>query len=78
MIMHHVTYQFGIGRECLCNTLSGERLLPETLLDLVHNFGVTRIRLVEHVLQSEICRSKTIAEVLGKDPSTICVEYVSI
>jgi hypothetical protein len=36
------------------------------------------VRFIQHVLQGEIRRPKTIAEVLSKDPSTVCESNPSV
>jgi hypothetical protein len=54
------------------NTLARERFFAETALDIVQDFLVRRIRLVQNVLEGEIRRAKTVAEMLCEDPAAVC------
>jgi hypothetical protein len=55
----------------LCNTLPSEGLLPKSPLDIIQNFSMRRIILVQHVLKLEVGRTKSIAEVLCEYPTTV-------
>jgi hypothetical protein len=55
----------------LCNALSSKGFLPEPPLDIVEDFGVRWVRLVKEIFERQVCRPKTITEVLCKDPATI-------
>ena len=55
----------------LSNTFTGESLLPETSLDIIHDFSMRRVGLVEDVLQVQVSRPKTIAEVLSENPTAV-------
>ena len=66
------TDQFGMVVDSFLNAFSSESLFPETSLDVVKDFGMHRIVLIENVLQLEIRRSQTITEVLCEYPSAIC------
>lgn len=57
----------------LSNGFSGERLLSEPRLDLVQDFSVIWVRVVQSILQRKVGSSKAVAEVLSKDPSDIGV-----
>ena len=53
----------------LGNALSGKGLFTESSLDVIENLSMGRIVLVEDVLELEISRTETVAEVLSKDPA---------
>lgn len=73
-----MTYQLGIRVDDLLDTLSGKCFLAETPLDVVENFSVCWIGLVQYILELEVCRTQTIAEVLGKYPATVCSDSKSV
>ena len=59
----------------LCDTFTGESLLSEAPLDVVQNFGVRRIILVQDVLELEVRGTKPVAEVLSENPTAVCTVY---
>lgn len=65
------TYQIRMGKDDIHNALTGVSLLTEASLDIVQDFGMSRVALVENGLELMVSRSKSVAEMLGEDPSTI-------
>ena len=61
----------------LRDTLPRESLLSEAALNIVEHFGMRGIVLVQDVLELEICRAKTVAKVLRKNPPAI-YGYINI
>lgn len=57
----------------LSNGLSGESLLSESPLDVVEHLRVVWVAVIEYLLERQVCLTQTVAEMLGKDPSTVCV-----
>jgi NADH/NAD ratio-sensing transcriptional regulator Rex len=57
----------------LGDALSSKRLFPKPPFDVVQNFSVGRVVLIENVLQLQISRPKTIAEMLRENPTAICI-----
>ena len=55
----------------LCDALACEGLLPKSPLDIVQNLSMSRVVLVQHVLQLKVRRPESIAEMLGEDPTTV-------
>ena len=55
----------------LRDAFSREGLLPKAPLDVVQDFRVRGVRLVEHVLQREVRRAESVAEVLREDPAAV-------
>lgn len=53
------------------NALTSIRLLTEPGLDIVQDFRMGRLAFVENGLELMVGPSKSVAEVLGKDPSAI-------
>lgn len=60
----------------LRNTLPRVSLLSEAALDIVEHLGMSSVILVQDVLELEICRAKTVAKVLRKNPPAI-YEYIN-
>lgn len=56
----------------LRDALTREGLFPKPALDIVQDARVRRVRLVQDVLQGEICLTQPVTEVLCEDPSTVC------
>jgi hypothetical protein len=54
------------------NTLARKGLFTKTALDVVQNLRMSRVRLVKNVLQRKIRCAETVAEMLCKNPTTIC------
>jgi hypothetical protein len=55
----------------LSDTLASKGLLTESPLDIVQNFRMDRILVVQDVLELQIGRTEAVAEVLSEDPSTV-------
>ena len=55
----------------LCDALPCEGFLPKPTLDIIQNLSMSRVILVQHVLQLKVCRSESVAEMLGEDPTTV-------
>jgi hypothetical protein len=55
------------------NALTRERLFTETVLDVVQDLLVGRVRLVEDVPEREIRRAEAITEMLREDPTAVSV-----
>jgi hypothetical protein len=53
------------------DTLTCETLLTESPLDIVQNLGVSGVRLIEDVLESEIRGAEAVTEVLRKNPASV-------
>jgi hypothetical protein len=60
-----------VGLDDLSDRVSSKRLLPEPGLDLVEDLGVVGIVVVKDLLEREVGGTKTVAEVLSKDPSDV-------
>ena len=56
----------------LLDALVRERLLPGTVLDVVQDAHVGRIRLVQEVLECKVRLTKPVTEVLREDSATFC------
>ena len=56
----------------LRNALSREGLFTEPALDIIENFRVRRVRLVQQAAKADVCRAQTVTEVLCEDPTTVC------
>lgn len=65
------TYQVGMCVNNLSDTLSSERLLPEPPLDIVENFSVCGVVLVQDVFQAQVRLTKSVTEMLREYPSAI-------
>jgi hypothetical protein len=67
-----ITHKLGMGVDDVRDALTRERLLTEAALDVVQDFLMCRIRLIENVLERKIRRAKAVAEMLSKYPTTVC------
>ncbi len=65
------TYQIGMRVKHLRDTLTSKSLLPEPSLDIIEDLGMRWIRLVQDILQPEICRTEAVAEMLSEDPPAV-------
>lgn len=68
--IEHVN-ELGMRQDGLRNTLSSKRLLPESLLDLVENFGVSWVGLIQYTFERLVRWTETVTEVLCEDPSSV-------
>ena len=50
---------------------TSESFLAETLCDVVQNFGMSRVHLIEDVFESEIRGAKVVTGMLRKDPANV-------
>lgn len=57
----------------LSNAFPSECFLPEPSLDVVQNLLMSGIVLIQNVLELQVSRSKTITEMLSKDPTAVCI-----
>jgi hypothetical protein len=60
-----------MGMDNLCDALACEGLFPKPPLYIIQNLSMSRVVLVQHVFQLEVRRPKSIAEMLGEDPTTV-------
>lgn len=60
-----------MSMDCLSDTLPSESFFTEPPLDVVQDLRMRGISFIQHILELQVGRAKTIAEVLGKDPTTI-------
>jgi len=67
-----MTHDFGMGVNDVRDTLACECLFAETAFDIVQDLLVRRIRLVKNVLERQIRRAETVAEMLREDPAGVC------
>lgn len=58
----------------LCDTLARKCLLAEAALDVIEDFSMDRVVLVQDVLEMKVCCPQAVTEVLCKDPPAICVK----
>jgi hypothetical protein len=65
------THKLRVGMNHVGDTFTCETLLTETPFDIVQNLGVSRVRLIEDVLEGEIRGAEAVAEVLRKDPARV-------
>jgi hypothetical protein len=65
------THKLRVGMNYVGDTLTCESFLTETPFDVVQNFGMSRVRLVEDVLEGEIRGAEAVTEVLRKDPASV-------
>jgi hypothetical protein len=65
------THKLRVGMNHVGDTLTHETLLTETPFDIVQNFGMGSVRLIEDVFEGEIRGAEAVAEVLRKDPATV-------
>ena len=65
------TDEVGIRDNNVEDTLASEGLLTEPALDVVENFRMAWILVIEHVLQRKVRGSKTVAKVLSEDPAAV-------
>ena len=61
----------------LRDTFTRKGFFAEPALDVVQHLCVRHVVLVQHVFELQVCRPKTIAEVLCEDPATICALWVN-
>jgi len=57
----------------LRDALPSKCFFPEPSFDVIQNFLVSGIALVQYVLELQVSCPKTIAKVLCKNPTAICV-----
>ena len=69
--MENGTHKFRVGFNHFGDTLACESFLTETPFDVVQNFGMSRVRLVEDVFEGEIRGAEAVTEVLRKDPANV-------
>ena len=55
----------------LLNALSCESFLTESPLNIIEDFSMNWVGLIQYVLELVVCLAETIAEVLSKYPTTI-------
>jgi hypothetical protein len=60
-----------VGLDGLCDTLSREGLLTEPSFDVVQDFSVGGVGFIQNIFELQVRRTKTVAEVLSKDPATV-------
>jgi len=65
--------EVGLSEDSPLDTLPCESLLAETTLDIVENFSMCRVRLVEYSAESEVGRAETVAEALSEDAARVGV-----
>ena len=65
-------HELWVGVDNVCDALTRERLFTEAALDVHQNFLVRWVRLVENVLERKIRCAEAVAEMLRKDPPTVC------
>ena len=70
-IVNNTTYQLRVSMDDLLNALSCESLLTEPPLDIIEDFSVNWVGLVQHVPKLKVRLAETITEVLSKYPTTI-------
>ena len=71
LVVSDKTYQIRVRMNDLRYTLTSKGLLTESTLDIVEDFGVRSIRLVQEILEGEIGCAESIAEMLSKDPAAV-------
>lgn len=64
-------YQFRVGMDNLLDALSCKSLLTESPLNIIEDFSMNWVGLIQYVLELVVCLAETIAEVLSKYPTTI-------
>ena len=69
--MENGTHKLRVGFNHFSDTLACESFLAETPFDVVQNFGMSRVRLIENVFEGEIRGAKTVTEVLREDPANV-------
>jgi len=57
----------------LSNTLASEGLLSEPSLDIVKDFSVRWVVLVQYILELKVGWTESVTEVLGEDPAAVWV-----
>ena len=55
----------------LLDALSCKSLLTESPLNIIEDFSMNWVGLIQYVLELVVCLAETIAEVLSKYPTTI-------
>jgi hypothetical protein len=56
----------------LSNALASKRFFPEPPLDIVQDLLVSGLVLVQDILELQVSRSKTVAEMLSENPAAVC------
>jgi hypothetical protein len=67
----------GMGIKNRLDDFSSESFLPKPSLDIVQNLGMAGVVLVEDILEVKVRGPETITEVLGEDPTTVCMNPVN-
>jgi hypothetical protein len=57
--------------DAMLNTFPSESFLTESSFDVIEHLGMCRISLVQDVPELKVSGTQAVAEVLGKNPSTI-------
>jgi hypothetical protein len=65
------THEIGVRQDGFGDALPSKGLLPEALLDVIEDLAVDRIRIIQDILECKICGTKTVAEMLRKDPAGV-------
>ena len=65
-------HELWMGVDNIRDALTRERLVTEAALDIHQNFLVRRVRIVENVLERKIRCAEAVAEMLRKNPATVC------
>jgi hypothetical protein len=73
-ILGHITHQVRMSMDDLLDTFPCEGFLAKSHLDVIENFRVLRISLVQNIPEMKVRRTQAVAKVLGKDPATICTK----
>ena len=71
-ICNGIAYQLRMSVNNLSDTLASKGLLPEPPLDVVEDLSMRRVILVQDILELQISRPEAVAEMLGKNPTTVC------
>ena len=69
MLLENRTHKLRVGFNHFGDTLASESFLEETLFDVVQNFGMSRVRLIEDVFESEIRGAKVVYRDVAQRPS---------
>jgi hypothetical protein len=60
-----------VRQDGLRDTLPSEGLLPEPLFDVIENFTVKRVGIIQDIFECQVCGTEAVTEVLGEDPTGI-------
>jgi hypothetical protein len=60
------------------NALPRKGLFTEAALYVIENLCMIRVGIVKNILEPNVSRTKTIAKVLGKDPSAVYVYALKV